>query len=273
LIKELTSVNIIYHINTVKGFPMKEGCIFKTAKHGKARIVKYSGCYDVEVEFIDTGYKTTTNTSNIKKGSVKDRLLATVCGVGFIGDGRHGTRINGKFSNAYSVWCNILDRCYEYNSRSQRKNYNGCSVDFKWHNYQNFAEWFERSNVNSDPSVNVDKDLLIPGNKVYSENTCVLIPQWLNKFLKLNHDGSVLKMVGVDFLPRASNKNPYRARCVNPFTKKSEHLGLFKSEIDAHKAWKEKKLKHARKLKSKMDSFDARIYKSSVEMIEGVGKQ
>lgn len=37
----------------------------------------------------------------------------------------------------------------------------------------------------------------------------------------------------------------YRAFCNNPITAKQEHLGIFKTEQEAHDAWLTKKLEHA----------------------------
>ena len=80
----------------------------------------------------------------------------------------------------YDRWHGMLRRCYSAAWQSRHPAYIGCSVDKRWHSFVAFREW-----ALSQPQwegLHLDKDLLVPGNKVYSPETCLFIPQSVNKF-------------------------------------------------------------------------------------------
>jgi hypothetical protein len=88
----------------------------------------------------------------------------------------------------------------------------------------------------------LDKDILVPGNKVYSPETCVFVSSALNSFL-LDHGRARGKWpLGVG--PHKMT-GKFRARCSNPFTGKEESLGMFSDPADAHEAWRARKHEHA----------------------------
>ena len=58
--------------------------------------------------------------------------------------------------------------------------YVGCTSSF--HDFQDFSEWCQNQ-VGYNLDFHLDKDLLVRGNKVYSKDTCVFLPQELNKLL------------------------------------------------------------------------------------------
>lgn len=88
----------------------------------------------------------------------------------------------------------------------------------------------------------LDKDILFLGNKVYSPETCVFVDQLTNCFINERAASRGDTMIGVNYHSRDMK---YQARCSNPFTKKSDFLGYFDSEIDAHNEWKRRKLELA----------------------------
>lgn len=140
----------------------------------------------------------------------------------------------------YSKWKGILERgcCPLY--KNKYPSYKDVIVCETWKYLSNFIEWVDeqpnRNWMNCEP----DKDLLSVENKVYSPSTVVFIGKRENYFTT---DRAALRgeyMIGVS-PSRTSKKNPYMAQCHNPFTTKQEYLGLFPTELQAHKAWKEKK--------------------------------
>jgi hypothetical protein len=102
----------------------------------------------------------------------------------------------------------------------------------------------------------LDKDLLFEGNKVYSPETCVFIPQLINKFTLDSINTRGLYPIGVSWC-QASSK--FRAQCNNPFTRKQEYLGVFDTEIEAHITWKDKKHQWACQLANSVYVTDERI--------------
>lgn len=98
-----------------------------------------------------------------------------VCGVG-VNDSYDIVNKN----NAYGRWCNMIHRCYSEKVKMRVPTYIGCTVCDEWKYFSNFKKWFD---VNHKEGFQLDKDILVQGNKIYSPDTCVFIPQYLNLLL------------------------------------------------------------------------------------------
>ena len=175
--------------------------------------------------------------------------------------------INGKRKHVwkcpyYADWISMINRCF--NSKSQKRNptYLDCTITDDWKYLSNFIKWVD-SQPNKDwQNCSPDKDYLIAGNKHYSPETVVYIPQSLNNFITDRGKARGDYMIGVD--ATGSKINPYKAQCSNPFTKKREYLGRFTTELEAHKAWQAKKHEYACKLADLQQ--DERVAKRLREM-------
>ena len=142
----------------------------------------------------------------------------------------------------YRVWVNMLSRCYSIKLQELRPTYEGCSVSEEWILFSNFRAWM----VDQDwEGKQLDKDLLMGGNKVYSENTCIFVTRVVNSFLTDRGAARGKWMIGVAW-DKSANK--FKSRCSNPFTKKNENLGYFTYEQEAHNAWLKRKLELAKEL-------------------------
>ena len=84
----------------------------------------------------------------------------------------------------------------------------------------------------------LDKDIIAPGSKLYSPETCAFVLQATNLFVIASDASRGEYPTGVS-LCKPTGK--YRAKCGNPFTGKQEHLGLFSTPEDAHEAWRRRK--------------------------------
>lgn len=147
------------------------------------KIVEYI-CYDdIWVEFQDE-YKAQVHTTykHFKKGGVKNPYDKTVYGVGYLGEGKYKTRgEDGKKTRTYKAWKNMLQRCYDPYFLNKEMTYIDCYVCEEWHNFQNFAKWFYENYYEiPNQRMHLDKDILIKGNKVYSPETCVFVPNRIN---------------------------------------------------------------------------------------------
>lgn len=150
------------------------GAIYPTKSFGNLKIIKYNNAKDVEIEFVDTAYRTSTRTWLIRNGMVKDRLIPTVEGVGFIGDGIYEPYITtSKASKAYQVWSNIIYRCYSKKAHVKFPTYKDCEVCEEWQDFQCFAEWYYGNYPKDGEYYELDKDIKIKGNRVYSPDACL----------------------------------------------------------------------------------------------------
>ena len=145
--------------------------------------------------------------------------------------------INGKqvMCPFYQAWKNMIVRCYGMNNQNNNPTYIGCSVREEWLTFSNFKKWMETQDWEGKE---LDKDLLIEGNKVYSPETCVFVDKMTNLFTLDRGAARGEFPIGVGFIKRVGK---FKAYCRNPFTKKLEHLGYFAHKEQAHLAWGERK--------------------------------
>ena len=84
------------------------GGAYNTRNSGDLVITKYVNKNEVYVEFVKTGYTTVARMGNIRKGTVKDRLLPSVYKVRSCGD--EIVYVNGKHTVEYELWAGVLQR-------------------------------------------------------------------------------------------------------------------------------------------------------------------
>ena len=143
----------------------------------------------------------------------------------------------------YQKWKDTLKRCFDSKHQEKYPTYKGCTVTEDWKYLSNFIKWVNKQPNKDWVNCQPDKDILVNGNKHYSPETVVFISNLLNSFItdSLGTRGGC--MIGVSLTD--SKINPYRSNCSNPFTKGSGHMGMFPTELEAHKAWQAKKHEYA----------------------------
>ena len=232
------------------------GKVCKSLNSGDFKIVKYNNTTNVEIRFLKTGYEMVTQLGNIRNGEVKDRYLPSVYGVGIIGakypvsEGRRNTK-------EYMLWTDMLTRCYSDTYKKKRPTYEGCEVEGNFKSYEYFYEWCHNQIGFGIEGFELDKDLLIKGNKVYNENTCVFLPQEINSVLTKSTASRGKHLIGVSW---SNTSKSFIAR-VAKNKGKQECLGCFNTELEAFNAYKTAKeafiKEQADKWKGKIDD---RVY-------------
>ena len=150
----------------------------------------------------------------------------------------------------YQTWKSMLKRCY---SEKEYPTYKGCSVCDEWLIFSNFKRWMEQQDWQGKQ---LDKDLLIEGNKVYSPETCIFVDQVINKFVTDSGAARGEYMIGVYWRKHVGK---FVSQCSNPFTCKREHLGYFTDELTAHLVWKARKHELACQLADSQYCTDPRL--------------
>jgi hypothetical protein len=99
--------------------------------------------------------------------------------------------INGKGIRCpyYKRWADMIRRGYKPNKAS----YNDVTVNPNWHRFSNFKKWMEQQPYWSDENMQLDKDILIEGNREYGPDTCLFVPRKVNNFFRrhTNHASGV----------------------------------------------------------------------------------
>lgn len=144
----------------------------------------------------------------------------------------------------YRTWCHMLERGYSAALKAKYPTYEGAYSCDEWHLFSGFKGWMEQQPWEGNE---LDKDLLFPGNKVYSPETCVFVSGTVNKFITDSGSSRGQYMIGVSWCNLTSK---FKVQCCNPFTKSGEYLGLFDTEIEGHEVWLRRKLQLAHELAS-----------------------
>ena len=238
------------------------GKVYKSKLSGDFKIVKYNDNRNVEIQFVDTGCRKVAEMKEVRNGNVKDPYVPSVCGVGILGV-KYPSRVNGVKTREYNLWNGMLERCYNSTYKKKHPTYEGCEVSDKFKSYEYFYEWCH-SQIGFDNDGNgnpfqLDKDLLIKSNKVYSENTCVFIPSEINSLLVKRAASRGEYLIGVCW---SKTSKAFKAT-VNKNTGKSKHLGYFKTELEAYNAYKVAKESFVKEQANEWkDQIDPRAYEA-----------
>jgi len=229
----------------------------KEKKHGLKHIgKKFKSNQGCDVEVIDGSskpgyvtisingdglqeYITETPYNAVVKGKVKHPYHPSVCGIGYVGVGKYKSKENHKHTKAYEKWNGMIQRCYSDKLHKKHPTYKGVTVCSKWHNFQNFAEWFEEHYVEA---YDLNKGLLALPNtpKQYCESTCVFISHALNTFLTSIGSIGYYKQLSGRYMARISVDGKIR------------RLGMYDTPEEASKAYKEARAQQALKWQLRM---------------------
>ena len=133
----------------------------------------------------------------------------------------------------YTVWKEMLKRCYSPLLQAKQPTYIGCTVDPRWHYLSNFKQWYdEQGDVTGKQ---LDKDIISPGNKVYGPDTCFFVSQELNCFFctRGRHRGK--NPIGV-YIDLNKIQRPFKCQ-VSIGTGKRKHIGYYSTPEEAHQAF------------------------------------
>ena len=182
-----------------------------------------------------------------------------ILGIATNSKGEYKACVDGKYTKAYKTWHNMLHRAYCPKYQAKYPTYIGCEVSEEWLEFQQFVEWYE-NNEYSDYGYTLDKDLLIPGNKLYAPERCVFVPQQLNKLLNDHGAARGQYKQGVSF-KKGHNKFGASIRIDG----KKKGLGYFDTEIEAYLAYKKAKEENVKRMANLWrDSIAANVYEALV---------
>ena len=242
------------------------GKVCKSKLSGDFKILKYNNKTNVEILFLKTGYETVVRLGNIKSGNVKDPYVPSVHGVGIIG-AKYPATVNGVLTKEYILWQSMLERCYSDTYKNKRPTYIDCKCSENFKSYEYFYEWCNKQIGFGNEDWQLDKDLLVKGNKVYNENVCIFIPKEINSLLTKREASRGEHLIGVYW---DKNGKAFKAT-VNKNKGKQEHLGSFKTEIEAFKAYKIAKESFVKELANKWkDEIDPIAYNALMNYEVGI---
>lgn len=229
------------------------GKIYSSKNYGSFIIADYDGCERVTIRFLTTQYETVASLDNIRIGNVRDKLVPSVFG-GVVGD--EVIMLGDKYIKEYYLWRGMLRRCYDEKYIEKKHTYKGCTVSENFKSFKYFKEWCNKQIGFDQDGWHLDKDILVKGNKVYSEDTCCFVPCEINIIFT---DRSATKgeyPVGVYY-------NKSRKKYVARVSKHGclKHIGIFTSVEEAVAAYNKEKESHIKDVANIWkDDIDPRVY-------------
>lgn len=133
---------------------------------------------------------------------------------------------------AYTAWRRMIARCNRLSYIKRNPTYGDCSICEEWHYFSKFEKWYKDNYIKGNE---LDKDILVKGNKIYSPQTCCFVPQEINKLLIKRNRKRGTYPIGV-YSPK---KGCFLAQM--SIEHKTKTIGCFKNELDAFNAYKAKK--------------------------------
>ncbi len=154
-----------------------------------------------------------------------------VYSVGNIGNGK--SRYKGKHTKEYNTWISMLQRCYDYKLHLRNPTYIDCFVCEEWLDFEIFSKWFKDNYIEG---YQLDKDLLVKGNKIYSPETCCFVPKEINLL--------IIQPQLKKELPHGVQKFRDKFRAFTRTNNIQNHIGCYNTIEEASEAYKLKKKNH-----------------------------
>ena len=234
-----------------------EGKVFRTNTSGDLVVTKYINAREVHVKFIDTGYETVATSGHIKAGSVKDKLKPKIYGIGVLGD-EVTQDLTGVTLKVYALWKNMLKRCYYHKHVEEYPTYKSCTTSENFNYYPYFKSWCDKQIGFGNEGWELDKDILVKGNKVYSEDTCCFVPAEINVMFTKTDALRGKHPIGVQYYKPSDCFRAY----VGCYSKRI-YLGQFNTELEAFRAYKQAKEAYIKEVANRWkDQIDHRVYKA-----------
>lgn len=233
-------------------------------------IIEYNNCHDVLVQFQDENKATVkTNYKHCQEGRVRNPYHPTVFGIGYTGEGRYKPRIDNKDSEQYKEWHGFMQRGFDKEFKKKHPTYKDVTVEEYLYNFQNYCEWREDNYYEvKGERMHLDKDILYKGNKIYSRDKMIFVPQRINLLFTKSDAIRGDCPIGVSYNKR---NNKYIAQCKTLEGKK--HLGYYNTSEEAFLTYKKFKETYIKQVADEykyyipQELYDA-MYEWEVEIID-----
>ena len=234
------------------------GEVFITNEGYKIEIIEYNNCDDLVIEFQDK-YKTRipARYRHCKTGKIRNPNHPSVLGVGRLGIGDYKCSINGKTTVFYDLWNGVLQRGFDLKFKAKHPTYNEVIVNAECFCFQDFAEWLDDNWYDIEGErMEVDKDILIKGNKEYRFDRMILVPQRINTLFVKSDAIRGDYPIGVSY---NKNTNKYQAKC--KVDGKTKYLGCYDTSEKAFEVYKQFKETYIKKVADEYkDKIPKKLY-------------
>lgn len=240
---------------------IKCGGMYKSTSGETVTVIEQIEPNRVRVKFNDAhGYEYIVYVNDLLRGHLRNPYSISAYGYGYFGDGPYLSSINGTATPEYTVWYSMLERCYNPARRTTNAAYVNSTVCPEWHNFQNFAHWYCDTGYYAI-GYELDKDLLYPGNNLYSPDTCCMIPSKINTIIRMAPTSRELPQ-GVY---RSRGRFVAQLKC----RPEGRHIGVYPTSEEAGLAYNLAKKTYIRNLANEWAPYiDINVYEALLEYAE-----
>lgn len=225
-------------------------------RHGWCEVIKYDNKSNVTVKFDTTGSEATGTTFEIRCGSITDCMVPSVYGVGFLGK---NDLVWEDCKEVYSTWSGVLERCYCEEFKRKHPTYIDCTLSEDWKDFSVFYN--DVRLMKRCEKWELDKDLLVQGNKLYGKDFCVFLPREIN---------CQIKNFKSRLLPTGVYKTGSKFYAACSFKNTQHYLGTFDTVLEAENCYKEFRNKKLKVLADEYkDLLDDKAYEALINYNRG----
>lgn len=215
-------------------------------------ISNYMDAKNVEIQFIDYFWKTTTDLNSAKTGTIKfpyNPIHYNKC----FGEGEFGC-LKSELK-IYKAWRDMFERVKDPRYREKNLTYENVDIHYDWYNYQNFAKWMNEylGTLNQDlyEDYRLEKDILQWGiePKIYGPYTCCIVPSIINMTISGYADKDAY------FGVRKTRTGSYMTNIHK--VDQRIYLGTYKTQEEAFLVYKKEKEKYIKELADYYYSINA----------------
>lgn len=200
------------------------GTIINNISGLRMKCLDYRNSMDIDVEFLESGnIVKNIQWNNFIRGKVKDKCVDE-CYI-------------PTDSKEHRTWYQMLRRCCNAQVKEDKPTYKDASCCKEWLSYMNFCQWLcSQENYEIWKTLKwsaIDKDILIKGNKIYSPETCCLVPVNVNN-LFVKHDS----LRGEYPIGVSEVNGKYIASCTNHNENRIVKIGIYDTPTEAFESYK-----------------------------------
>lgn len=211
------------------------------------KIVEYNNNSDILVEFQDE-YRAKVKTAyhNFKRGFVKNPYKAiygvATSDVDIDWDDKYQRRL-------YDYWHSMIRRCYGVKELERNPTYKEVEVCNEWLLFSNFIVWFNENFYEvKGQQMQLDKDILNKGNKIYSPNTCIFVPKSINSLVINGKSTRGEYPIGIYYKKKNEQYCAQLNKGIVDGKRNNEYIGLFSNIESAFLAYKVRKERYIKEI-------------------------
>lgn len=164
---------------------------------------------------------------------------------------------DGKIKPSYRHWYNMLARCYNDKTKSNSPHCFDCTVCEEWKSYSCFKKWFDGHYVEG---WELDKDILVKGNKEYAPDKCCFVPREVNSLFTKHARGRGKYPIGVYYNSRGWQRKYVAALHIDGARRS---VGCFLTPEEAFNAYKVAKEEQIKVVADRWkDVIEEKVYKA-----------